>query len=117
MSSGSRDLTALTEAELAVLSTVLRMLGEPTRLRVLLLLCRGEQSVSELVRLLRMPQPTVSHHLSLLREARLVTTRRQGKSVIYSLDAPLVLAADRCELRIRNVPGVSIRIKMASSNV
>ena len=110
MDRGPWDLTVLTEPEIAVLSTVLGLLGEPTRLRILVLLCAGERSVSQLVTHLRIPQPTVSHHLGLMRRGGLVTSRREQKSVFYALHGRLSLADGGCELRIGNASGVSIHI-------
>ncbi len=46
----------------------------------------GEQHVTQLCRKLRAPQPTISHHLGLLRIHGLVRGRREGKLVYYSLD-------------------------------
>ena len=115
MRDGTSDLTALTEPELAGLSAVMSMLSDPTRLRLVLLLCAGERRVSELVEVLRQPQPTVSHHLGLLRRARLLVTRREGKSIFYSLDRRLELAAEGCELRVGNASGVTILISTAAA--
>ena len=106
----STDLTGLTEREVAALSAVMGLLGEPTRLRMILLLCERERCVGELVDLLKMPQPTVSHHLGLLRRAQLLTSRREGKSIVYALDSRVELAGEGCELRLRNAPGVTILI-------
>jgi DNA-binding transcriptional ArsR family regulator len=62
-----------------------RILGDGTRLRILLELQKGQQNVGQLCRKLNVPQPTVSHHLSLLRMGELVKTRRSGKEVFYSI--------------------------------
>ena len=67
------------------LAGLFRILSDPTRLRILLLLADGERNVSDLCRKLGAPQPTVSHHLGLLRMGELVTTRRSGKEIFYSL--------------------------------
>ena len=67
------------------LARLFRILGDPTRLRILMLLDSQERNVSDLCRRLKMPQPTVSHHLSLLRMGELVATRRNGKEIFYSL--------------------------------
>ena len=69
---------------------ILRTLSDPTRLRLLGLLQDGEQNVTALRRKLGLPQPTVSHHLALLRSAALVANRRDGKQVFYSLNDPVV---------------------------
>ena len=64
---------------------IFKILSDETRLRLLILLEDGPHSVSELVSATGQSQPTVSHHLGLLRSCRLVTTQRAGKSVIYQL--------------------------------
>lgn len=65
------------------LAAVFSLLGDPTRLRILMLLNEGEMNVAELCRRLRLPQPRVSHHLALLRRGQLVSARRSGKEVYY----------------------------------
>ncbi len=65
---------------------LLRTLSDPTRLRLLGVLQHGEHNVSGLCCRLGLPQPTVSHHLGLLRAAALVANRRNGKNVYYSLN-------------------------------
>ena len=70
---------------------VFQMLGDPSRLKILLALARdGEMHVSGLCRFLGHSQPAVSHHLSLLRARRLVSCRRMGKNIYYSVDSVLV---------------------------
>ena len=70
------------------LSKFFRVLSDETRLRLVVLLReKGEQHVTQLCKALRLPQPTVSHHLGLLRTHGLVRNRRQGKQVFYSIDA------------------------------
>ena len=60
-------------------------LAHPTRLNVLWILCEGENSVGELARRLALRQSAVSQQLARLRRARLVTTRREGRMIFYSL--------------------------------
>lgn len=62
-----------------------RALGDPTRLRLLALLARGEVCVCDLVASLRVPQPTASRHLAALRRAGLVTVRKQGLWSYYAI--------------------------------
>jgi ArsR family transcriptional regulator, zinc-responsive transcriptional repressor len=69
---------------------MLRTLSDPTRLRLLSVLQRGEQSVTALCSELNLAQPTVSHHLGRLRSVRLVANRRAGKQVFYSINGQLV---------------------------
>ena len=61
---------------------ILKALGDETRLKIVQLLLKGEKSVSEIVRSLRMGQPQASHHLSILRASGLVGTRREGNKII-----------------------------------
>ncbi|MDP1626955.1 metalloregulator ArsR/SmtB family transcription factor [Parvibaculum sp.] len=63
----------------------LRAAGEPTRLRLLALLARGELTVTELTQILRQSQPRVSRHLKLLCEAALLERFREGSWVFYRL--------------------------------
>ena len=65
----------------------LRVLADPNRLRILLLLSGEELSVAELQEILAMGQSTISTHLSQLKQAGLVEDRRTGKSNLYRLKA------------------------------
>jgi DNA-binding transcriptional ArsR family regulator len=60
-------------------------LGDPTRLALLDLLRDGERNVGELVDALGCPQPKISRHLKVLKEAGLVRDRREGRHVSYTL--------------------------------
>jgi ArsR family transcriptional regulator len=66
---------------------ILRVLADPNRLRILLLLEAEELSVAELQEILAMGQSTISTHLSQLKQAGLVEDRRTGKSSLYRLVA------------------------------
>jgi ubiquinone/menaquinone biosynthesis C-methylase UbiE/predicted transcriptional regulator len=63
----------------------LRLLADPSRLRILLLLAREELSVAELQEILSMGQSRISTHLAQLKQAGLVEDRRNGKSSLYRL--------------------------------
>lgn len=65
---------------------VLRMLADPTRLLIAGLLLDAEKSVTEIATDLGKPGPGVSQHLAKMRMARLVTTRKQGTSVLYRIE-------------------------------
>src|SRR5271154_3835556 len=69
----------------------LRLLADPTRLRLLHLLHREELTVAELQEILGMGQSRISSHLSQLKSAQLVRDRRAGKNIFYALreDFPL----------------------------
>lgn len=85
--------TALEQLEATLLSgeTALRVaeffkaLSDPTRIRIIGVLAQAELCVGDLCRLLGMAQPAISQQLRLLRQARLVTMRREGKHVFYTL--------------------------------
>src|SRR3954469_21371806 len=74
------------EADLEPLVALFRLLSDKTRLNILTLLSKGERTASSLCDELRLPQPTVSHHLGLLRMSNLITNRRDGKQVFYDLN-------------------------------
>ena len=69
--------------DLATASSVLRLLADPTRVRLLALLEREELTVAELAAVLHLAQPRVSTHLAKLKEANLVRDRRAGVSAYY----------------------------------
>jgi DNA-binding transcriptional ArsR family regulator len=65
-----------------------RALGHPARVRVLELLADGERSVREMQPLVGIESSHLSHQLGVLRRAGLVSTRKDGASVIYSIRDP-----------------------------
>lgn len=69
---------------------VFRLLSDRTRLGIFLHLIQQEHSVGALCKELALPQPTVSHHLALMRMSRLIQKRRQGKQMIYSINTDLL---------------------------
>jgi DNA-binding transcriptional ArsR family regulator len=74
-------------------SAILKALSHESRLMVLCLLTEGEKCVSELECILNIPQAAASQHLARLRSDRLVNSRRDGRTVFYSLTedvAPVV---------------------------
>ncbi|MEK6719612.1 MAG: metalloregulator ArsR/SmtB family transcription factor [Chloroflexota bacterium] len=72
-----------------------RALADPKRLCVLESLAEGELSVSELSTRVGCQVPNMSQHLSVLRSAGLVTSRRDGNTIFYRLSDPRVLEAYR----------------------
>ena len=62
-----------------------KVLGDPTRLRIAVLLLERELCVCDILAVLRLPQSTVSRHMARLRSAGVVTDRREGKWVHYQL--------------------------------
>ena len=68
------------------IARIARVISDPTRQGLMRLLCCRWLCVSDLVDHLGVTQPTVSHHLSVLRGSRLVQLRRDGKQVFYTLN-------------------------------
>jgi ArsR family transcriptional regulator len=73
-------------AELQAVVDVCRMLADSTRLSIVVILSRGPKPVMALCDALKMPQPTVSYHLGLLRMSGLANRERKGKQMHYSLN-------------------------------
>ena len=71
---------------------LLKVLGNPDRLMLLCQLTQGEFRVGELETLLGIAQPTLSQQLGVLRDEKLVSTRREGKQIYYRIDSPEALA-------------------------
>ncbi|MGD9796351.1 MAG: ArsR/SmtB family transcription factor [Acidimicrobiia bacterium] len=67
-----------------------RVLGDPTRLKILELLLGGPHTVSELVEATGAPQARVSNHLACLRWCRFVEAEREGRTVIYRVVDPRI---------------------------
>lgn len=77
-------MTAPSDAQISVIAETYRLLGDPTRLRVLLA-CLGEPiAVGDIAKAVSASPSLVSHHLRLLRGARLVKGERRNKQVFYS---------------------------------
>ncbi len=71
--------------EILNLSNMFSVLGEQSRLAIVIYLMNKEASVSEIVNQLLMSQSAVSHQLRILREAKVVKAEKQGKMVFYSI--------------------------------
>ncbi|MCK4572756.1 MAG: winged helix-turn-helix transcriptional regulator [candidate division Zixibacteria bacterium] len=69
-----------------IYSKYFKAFGEPTRIRILRMLSDKEMTVGHIVKKVGLSQPTVSRHLAILREAGIVTDRRDGQQVFYSLN-------------------------------
>lgn len=72
-----------TDAQIAVIAETYRLLGDPTRLRVLLACLADPIAVGDIARAVSASPSLVSHHLRLLRAARLVRGTRRNKQVFY----------------------------------
>ena len=79
-------ISAAAKAELSEWARGFALLSDATRLGILKTLAAGPKNVTALCTALGLKQPTVSHHLGLLRMGRLVIGTRMGKSVVYTAD-------------------------------
>ncbi len=75
----------VTEEILYDLADLFRVFGDSTRVRILYALLDGEQNVSDLAQIVSQTQSAVSHQLRILKTAKLIRSRREGKQVIYAL--------------------------------
>jgi ArsR family transcriptional regulator, arsenate/arsenite/antimonite-responsive transcriptional repressor len=67
-----------------------KALADPTRREILNLLRRGEMTAGDLAERFDMTKPTMSHHFSVLKDADLLTSRRDGQQIWYSLNTTVV---------------------------
>jgi len=85
------DLTTM-RAAASQACGLLKVLGNPDRLLLLCQLIEGPLCVSELENILGIQQPTLSQQLGVLRDEALVTTRREGKQIFYSIASSEAMA-------------------------
>src|SRR5262245_37253330 len=78
--------SSLSDESMGDLCSLFKLLSDKTRLQIVMLLASGERNVTSLCEELKLPQPTVSHHLGLLRMNGVILNKRKGKQVIYALD-------------------------------
>ena len=67
------------------LTELFRIFGDSTRVRILYVLFESEMCVCDIAELLGMTQSAISHQLRVLKQSRLVVSRREGKTIFYSL--------------------------------
>ena len=73
------------EEELYDLAELFKVFGDSTRIRMLYVLFEEEMCVGDMAQVLGMTQSAISHQLKILKNSRLVKSRRDGKQIIYSL--------------------------------
>lgn len=74
------------DAKLSATADLLKVFGDPTRIKIICALMHEEMCVCDLSALLDVSQSAVSHQLKTLKQTRLVKYRREGKVIYYSLD-------------------------------
>jgi len=72
------------------MDATIRALADPTRREILRMLRDRDLAAGEIAARFEMTAPTVSHHLSVLRDAGLVQAERDGRNVVYSIDTTVV---------------------------
>lgn len=83
--SGINECSEPTEEMLYDVAELFKVFGDATRVKILFLLLKNEMCVCDIAQLLGMQQSAISHQLRVLKQARLVKYRRDGKTVFYSL--------------------------------
>ena len=68
-----------------------KSLADDTRQKILVMLREGEKCVSDIAEAFPASQPTISHHLSVLRQHKLVNSRKDGKLVYYSINQDMIM--------------------------
>ncbi|MDX1413204.1 MAG: metalloregulator ArsR/SmtB family transcription factor [Candidatus Promineifilaceae bacterium] len=92
-----------------------KAMADDTRQQIMTLLCCDWLCVSDVVdKLGNVSQPTVSHHLSVLRDAGLVHTRREGKQIFYSLNQDAVAVC--CGMLMQNFAPEKVVIPVSAIN-
>jgi ArsR family transcriptional regulator len=72
------------------LNTVFKAISDPTRREILHLLRNEEMTAGEIAARFDMTKPTLSHHFAVLRDAGLVTSRREGQAIWYALNTTVL---------------------------
>jgi DNA-binding transcriptional ArsR family regulator len=97
---------ALSPATASAMASMFRVLGDPTRVRLIGALASGERTVGALAQAVGMTESAVSHQLRVLKDARMVKGRPAGRQVYYALDDLHVLTLFRQALtHAREAPG------------
>ena len=73
------------ESEIYDVAELFKVFGDSTRIRILFVLFEAEVCVCDLAETLHMTQSAISHQLKILKQSKLVKSRREGKSIFYSL--------------------------------
>jgi len=85
-----RPVKQLPDAALELIAQRFRALSEPVRLRLLNALMQGEKNVTQLVEAARTGQANVSKHLSVLKQAGMISTRRDGLTTVCAISDPAI---------------------------
>jgi DNA-binding transcriptional ArsR family regulator len=95
-------MTAAARAEYKAQARIIKALAHPTRLFIVDELSRGERCVCELTDMISAEMPTVSRHLSVLRNVGILEDEKRGAQVFYRLRVPCVLNFFKCVQAVQN---------------
>ncbi len=73
------------DVEISDLADLFKMFGDTTRMKIMYVLLESEMCVCDIAEILQMTQSAISHQLRILKSSKLISSRREGKSVIYFL--------------------------------
>ncbi len=102
------------ERVLQLKAEVLKALAQPTRLKILEFLRRGERCICEIIPAVGGEQSNISRHISLMQKGRLVTTRKDGVKVMVKVTDPKIFVIlDQVNVFLRNQMSVQTRLMRA----
>ncbi|GAB4310914.1 MAG: metalloregulator ArsR/SmtB family transcription factor [Methanobacteriaceae archaeon] len=78
--------------QLIIDAEIIKALSDPTRLKIIHLLEHGEMCVCEIITAMEKPQPTISHHLNILKKAGFLKWRKEGVWIHYKLSNPEIIS-------------------------
>ncbi len=101
---------SMQQQEVAELAEVFHLMGDPSRLSILLFVLDGPRAVAEIAAATGLSASLVSHHLRLLRARRLVRAERRGKQVFYTVDDAHIrsVLTDKAEHVAELAPGARV---------
>ncbi|RUM88999.1 MAG: transcriptional regulator [Thermovibrio sp.] len=73
------------------IAEILKALAHPTRVKIVDYLSKGEKCVKDIWQELEIPQPTVSQHINILRNAGIISFRREGVKTCYRIENPIAI--------------------------
>ncbi len=94
-----------TQEKFASRARIIKAMGHPSRLFIVDRLAAGDLCVGDLQALVEADMSTVSRHLSVLREAGIIHSRKEGNLVVYSLRCPCVLSFFDCVESVLQITG------------
>ena len=89
-------MNVTSERTVLELADIFKAFGDPTRIKILSALHKNELNVGEIADALGMSQSAISHQLNVLKRSKLIKSRRDGKTVYYSLECDHVYEIIRC---------------------